>query len=180
MGGPEASTNNKNRHASRSPWPDIDAGRVAFLLDARDDFEAALLRDWVEAKQQDAAPGATFLSLPRNGVDSLLDDLGEDRDDLWMQPLRIAWLPPSHTAERRSRLSAMLGRFAEPGRTRRRWLAKHQPERLAYIVGDGAWLHELRDRLAGSSDAVEDDELSEFVTNQAMIALERTERKDKE
>ena len=176
MGGPQASSNNKNKHASRSPWPDIDAGSVAFLLDARDEFEAGLLRDWVESKQKDAAPDATFLSLPHDRVDRLLDDLGANRDDLWMQPLRIAWLPPSHTADRRSRLSSLLGRFAEPGRTRRRWLAKYQPERLAYIVGDGAWLHELRDRLAGSTDSVEDDELSEFVTNQAMIALERTER----
>ena len=176
MGKPEASSNKKNKHANRSPWPDVDAGKVAFLLDARDEFEAGLLRDWVESRQKKAAPDASFLPLPRDGADSLLDDLSTDREDLWMQPLRIAWLPPSHTADRRSRLSSLLGRFAEPGRTRRRWLAKHQPERLAYIVGDGAWLHELRSRLAGSADAVEDDELSEFVINQAMIALERTER----
>ncbi len=176
MGEPEASSYKKNKHASRSPWPDVDAGSIAFLLDARDEFEAGLLRDWVESRKKSAAPDASFHSLPRDGVNGLLDDLGRDRGDLWMQPLRIAWLPPSHTADRRSRLSSLLGRVAEPGKTRRRWLAKYQPERLAYIVGDGAWLHELRDRLADSADAVEDDELSEFVTNQAMIALERTER----
>ncbi len=176
MGEPEASSYKKNKHASRSPWPDVDAGSIAFLLDARDEFEAGLLRDWVESRKKSAAPDASFHSLPRDGVNGLLDDLGRDRSDLWMQPLRIAWLPPSHTADRRSRLSSLLGRVAEPGKTRRRWLAKYQPERLAYIVGDGAWLHELRDRLADSADAVEDDELSEFVTNQAMIALERTER----
>ncbi|MEM9208223.1 MAG: 1-acyl-sn-glycerol-3-phosphate acyltransferase [Pseudomonadota bacterium] len=176
MGGPRASSNNKNKYANRSPWPDVDAGKIVFLLDARDDFEASLLRDWVTSQEASAKPDADYLALPRDGAGSLLDGLDTTTGSVWMQPLRIAWLPPSHTADRRSRLNSLLGRFAEPGKTRRRWLAKYQPERLAYIVGDGAWLNDLHDRLAGSGAPVADDELSEFVTNQAMIALERTER----
>lgn len=173
-----ASSNNKNKHTRRSPWPDIDDGEITFLLDARDEFEAGLLRDWVEAKtpRSESVPEATFLPLPRDGANAQLDELESGSGKRWMQPLRIAWLPPSHTADRRSFLNSLLGRFAEPGRTRRRWLAKYQPERLAYIVGDGAWLHELRDRLIGSGDSADDEELAEFVTNQALIALERTER----
>jgi hypothetical protein len=34
---------------SPSSRTEAQAGTVAFLLDARDDFEATLLRDWVES-----------------------------------------------------------------------------------------------------------------------------------
>jgi glycerol-3-phosphate O-acyltransferase len=93
---------------------------------------------------------------------------------LWLQPLRIAWLPAPDRRLDRPLLDFFHGRIAEPGRARRRWLAKHRPERLAWIVGDGAYLDEMRERQAKA--AVEDDAFAEFVANQALIALERSER----
>ncbi len=133
------------------------------MLDARDDSEVELLRDWVDAQvpDSDAAPPHTFITLPKSHTGSLLDAVPTDGDAIWMQPLRIAWLPSARTPL---------------GKARRRWLAKHRPERVAYIAGDGAYLAELRERLAGSDDSITDDELSEFVTSQALIALERSER----
>ena len=92
---------------SSSPWPEIEDGAVAFLLDARDDFEAGLLR--------------------------------------------IAWLPAPDAAGNRSLQDFFHGRIAEPGKARRRWLAKHRPERLACVVGDGA-CSEIR--YSGSASAV--------------------------
>ena len=44
-------TGSPDNNNSTSPWPEIEDGAVAFLLDARDDFEARLLRDWVEANK---------------------------------------------------------------------------------------------------------------------------------
>ena len=148
---------------SPSPWPDFDVGAIAFLLDARDDSEVGLLRDWVDAQrpESDSVPPHSFITLPKGRDANLLGTLPAEGDTVWMQPLRIAWLPSARTPF---------------GKVRRRWLAKHRPERVAYIVGDGAWLDELRERLAGSEAAVSDDELSEFVTSQALIALERSER----
>ena len=148
---------------SSSPWPEIEGGAIAFLLDARDEHEARLLRDWAEAQKPaaDPAPPHVFITLPRARAGKLLDTVPAEYDAVWMQPLRIAWLPSPRTPL---------------GKARRRWLAKHRPERVAYIVGDGAWLDELRERVAGSDDSISDDELSEFVTSQALIALERSER----
>ncbi len=134
------------------------------------------MRDWVESRRprSDLPSRHTFIVLPKGPADDLLTALPQQGDDVWLQPLRIAWLPTQRSAGSRSLQDLFYGRYAEPGRTRRRWLAKHQPERLAYIVGDGAYLDELRERHAGA--AVDDHELSEFIGNQALIALERSER----
>jgi glycerol-3-phosphate O-acyltransferase len=149
--------------ASSSPWPAIKDGAIAFLLDARDDHEVRLLRDWVDTEKPatESAPPHVFITLPRGRAGNLLGAVPATDDAVWMQPLRIAWLPSPRTPL---------------GKARRRWLAKHRPERVAYIVGDGAWLGELRERLAGSDDSISDDELSEFIASQALIALERSER----
>jgi glycerol-3-phosphate O-acyltransferase len=88
--------------------------------------------------------------------------------------LRIAWLPTSHSGSNRSLQDFFYGRIAEPGRIRRRIIAKHRPERLAYVVGTGAGLHELRERQTEAN--VAEDDMSQYVANQALIALERSER----
>ena len=169
--------NNKASGRSVSPWPDIETGAVTFLLDARDDFEAALLRNWVESRKPNSGsrPEHSFIRLPERPEHASLAGLPERGQACWLQPLRIAWLPAPRSAGSRSLRDFFYGRITEPGRARRRWLARNRPERLAYIAGDGAWLDELRDRHAGTA-AVGDDGLSEFVVNQALIALERSER----
>ena len=161
-------------HADRlSPWPDAAAGAVAFLLDVRDDFEGDLLRDWVESRRPETNVPYSCLELPdtQGGDWTTAWDHG---DDVWMQPLRIAWLPPARKAGSRSLRDLFYGRVTAPGKLRRRWLAKHRPERLAYVVGDGAYLGELRERYAGGASG--DNTLPDFVAGQAMIALERSER----
>ena len=163
---------------SASPWPDIEGRAVVFLLDVRDDFEAGLLRDWVNAEwaESGAPPRHSFINLPKGHAGNLPAALSAHGDEVWMQPLRIAWLPPDRKAGRFSAQDLFAGRFAEPGNVRRRWLAKRKPERVAYIVSDGAWLGELRERLTGAETPVSDDALAEFVASQALIALERSER----
>ena len=161
---------------SSSPWPEIDDATIVFVLDARDDFEAGLLRDWVESRRPPSGSASrySFVELPRGRTRDWLAALPKRHDAVWLQPLRIAWLPAPDRRRDRPLLDYFHGRIAEPGRARRRWLAKHRPERLAYIAGDGAYLDEMRERQAKA--AVEDDAFTEFVANQALIALERSER----
>ena len=171
------SSDNKNvgREGS-SPWPDIETGAIAFLLDARDDFEAGLMRDWVESRMPEDKPHPpySFIKLPKGGTENLLAALPGQNDGVWMQPLRIAWLPTSTEGSTRSLQDLFHGRITEPGWIRRRTIAKFSPDRLAYVVGDGAYLNELRDRQADAP--VDEDNLPQFVVNQALIALERAER----
>jgi glycerol-3-phosphate O-acyltransferase len=170
------SGNNNASRESSSPWPEIETGAIAFLLDVRDEFEAGLLRDWVESRKPagDARPPHSFIKLPKNGTEDLLGAVPEQDNSVWMQPLRIAWLPTSTAGSSRSLQDLFHGRITEPGRIRRRTIAKFSPDRLAYVVGDGAYLRELRKRQADAP--VDEDHLPEFVVNQALIALERAER----
>ena len=170
-------SNNKNKASpdAASPWPVVENATIAFLLDARDDFEARLLREWVESRDPGVeAPQYEFVELPKGQASESLAATSDKDAAVWMQPLRIAWLPAKRTPGGRSLQDFFYGRIAEPGKARRRWLAKHQPERLAYVVGDGAYLDDLRNRQAGAGLA--DDDLAEFIANQALIALERSER----
>lgn len=171
-------SNNDNSLDGSSPWPQIDDAAVVFLLDARDDFEAGLLRDWVEqhGPGSDSGPQPSIVKLSKSGANASLAGTLQDGDPVWMQPLRIAWLPASSTGNR-SLQDFFYGRITEPGRLRRRWLAKHRPDRLARIAGDGAYLSELRDRYAGRDAATgAQDQLSDFIASQALITLERAER----
>jgi glycerol-3-phosphate O-acyltransferase len=173
----ESTSDNKEGRNSASPWPDFDGESILFLLDVRDDHEARLLRDWVVATKPDThSPPHAFIELPKRGASDVLNAMSPQDDGAWMQPLRIAWLPPARKAGRFSIRDFFAGRIAEPGRTRRRWLSKHHPDRVAFIAGDGAPLGELRQRLADDETSVANEELSEFVTSQALIALERSER----
>jgi glycerol-3-phosphate O-acyltransferase len=162
---------------SMSPWPDVDNPAITFLLDVRDDFEAKLLRDWVEAQRPESAtPHYRFIRLPKGRAGNLLGELKAQGKDVWVQPLRVAWLPSARRTGRFSFQDIFAGRIAEPGSLRRRWLAKHRPHRVAYIVGDGAPLGGLRERLCDDDTVVSKEELSEFIVSQALIALERSER----
>ena len=171
----ESNKNKKNREAS-SPWPDIGTGTVAFLLDARDSFEASLLRDWVETQKPNSGtcPQHMFVELKTNGANVFADVLRLRDDSVWLQPLRIAWLPSQQAAGGRTLQDLFYGGVTEPGRIRRRWIAKTQPERVAYVSGEGAWLSELCKRQAGV--AGNDKRMAEFAASQALIALERSER----
>ena len=161
---------NSGRHENMSPWPEQIDGPITFLLDVRDEFEADLLQDWVESRKPETAPKYWYISLPDARTDGRETGIEQQGDGVWMQPLRIAWLPASRKAGSRSLRDLFYGRMTEPGRMRRRWLARHRPERLEYVVGDGAYLGDLRERHPGDSS------MSEFVSNQALIALERSER----
>jgi glycerol-3-phosphate O-acyltransferase len=161
---------------SLSPWPEAETGVIVFVLDARDDFEASLLRDWVESEKphSDSHRGHSFVRLPRGHADDWLAGVQGLDDSVWMQPVRIAWLPTSHEGGGRRLQDFFYGRISEPGSMRRRLLAKYRPDRLAYVTGGGAYLHELRARQAEAE--VTEENFSEFIANQALISLERAER----
>ena len=173
-------SSNKNNSAKTmtSPWPEAESGAIAFLLDVRDDFEAGLLRDWVEANQPetDSTPAWSFIELPKGRGRDWLDPVSTHGGAVWLQPLRIAWLPEERTAGRISLRDLFYGRITQPGMLRRRWLAKFRPERIAYVVGDGASLDDMQERFADAETNVGGTGLSEFIVNQALIALERSER----
>jgi glycerol-3-phosphate O-acyltransferase len=177
LAAPGSTNNNKQGREDLSPWPEAHHDAIVFLLDARDDFEVGLLRAWVEATRPDstAAGHISFVRLQGAAVNDALS-AATTQGENWMQPLRIAWLPSPRTDRIRPLQDLFHGRITEPGRLRRWWLARNRPERIAYVAGPGASLDELRERRAAAEGTLGENELSEFVTSQALIALERSER----
>lgn len=178
----DAAIGTDSKHGSSddesSPWPVARDAAVTFLLDARNDFEIELLQDWVESnKASDAHAPYSIVTLGKGDATASLAETLEDSGCRWMQPLRIAWLPASRTVGKRSLLDAVFSRIPAFGPVGRRWIARRQPERLAYVAGDGASLGDLRDRHA-CSDKVAGlrVDLADFIASQALIALERSER----
>ena len=175
----QSTIKNENSRNGISPWPDVDDACIVFLLDARDRLERDLLRDWVEhhVPTSRSNPRYAVVTLGNQAPDGSLAEFLDREDPAWMQPLRIAWLPASGSAGNRSLKDFFLGRLVRPGPVRRRWLAQHRPERLAFVAGDGAYLSDLCERHilnAGASGT--QSSLPGFVVSQALIALDRSER----
>jgi glycerol-3-phosphate O-acyltransferase len=166
------SGNSNGDFSYTTPWPEVDASAIVFLLDVRDDFEAEILANWIRDTHpgDSVAPPHSSLALGTGAAGRAMDDA----DDTWMQPLRIAWLPKTGGDGDPNLLNALFAKILIPGPLRRRWLAKHQPDRMARVVGDGAFLGDLRAR--GADGARTPPTLGTFIETQALISLERSER----
>lgn len=160
-----------------TPWLlDVNADTL-FLLDVRDDFEAKLLKAWIRERDSDNRSTEAAYHRVRDGDNALANALESYNGRLWLQPLRIAWLPGRRSAAGASVQDFFYGRITQPGTLRRRWLAKNRPDRLAYVAGVGAYLDDLRARQLQINDSRRAIRpLSGFIVSQAMIALERAER----
>ncbi|NBC23640.1 MAG: hypothetical protein GVY21_09215 [Gammaproteobacteria bacterium] len=162
--------------AADSPWADAGHNGVVFLLDAPDRFEHELLREWIESTRP-AAEGRDYrlLDLPRDGGG--LPGLERLPREAWLQPVRVVWLPADRD-EGGSLLRDFFFAWTErPSLFARRRIAKHQPERMAFVAGQGAPLDDLRQRYREQHGAdAPPGVLADFVRRQALITLERAER----
>ncbi len=160
-----------------SPWPNIGAGSVVFLVDAQDSAEEELLRTWIDDHKPATHAEYTVVSPLRDSPVAAWVPIFKSDEPAWLQPVRIAWLPAAKKSGSRSRGGLFYALVTKPGRLRRRWLAKHKPERLAYVAGDGAYLAALRERYAATgTPGDQQNNLADFIVGQAMITLERSER----
>jgi len=170
-------------------WPAADHRRVVFLIDASSTLEHRLLEEWVERHRPNGAGPATCETIPippsrrrrRRRLNPRLDACLATDDDPLMSPLRVAWDPPNVDGVRQARLSDLwtFGDPRDPGRLRQRWILRRHPERCRIVVAEPAPASELRQRWrrAGGTDAAQTIGLAEFVARQAVLALERAERR---
>ncbi|MEO0578739.1 MAG: hypothetical protein AAFZ58_08625, partial [Pseudomonadota bacterium] len=125
---------------TRSPWIGAPAGAdILFLLDTDADLDRDLLRRWVEESAPTDAPAHTLCAANAAAVAGFLAGV-RDTDSVWLQPLRIAWLPARRQRER-GMMGAIFGSLAiQPTSWRRRSIAQRHPERVRRLLGDGALL----------------------------------------
>ncbi len=170
-------------------WPAADGRRTIFLLDASSPFERRRLRDWIgrHAPPGLGPEGYDAIRIPptrrrrrRRSLTALEACLASENDAL-LAPLRVAWLPRRRGGDRSARLSDLLrlGDPRDPDALRQRWIAHTQPDRCRIVAGEPAPISELRRRWrdAGGADVAETTGLAQFVARQAVLALERSERR---
>ena len=164
--------------AADSPWPESPDCSVVFLLDARDSFERALLRQWITNTRPDGRTQASrSIPLPRNGKSREFAELEKLNGNAWLQPVRIVWLPPEHGESKSLLRDMFFARTVHPNILRRKRIVKHAPERMRFVSGQGATLADLEERFGDVRDDSGDSMgLADFVRAQALITLERAER----
>ncbi|MBT8087936.1 MAG: 1-acyl-sn-glycerol-3-phosphate acyltransferase, partial [Gammaproteobacteria bacterium] len=172
--------NNKDKEDGdvNSPWPASGGEDVVFLLDARDNYERKLLRNWIESSRDGDEPQEPRLvDLPQNSDARDLRSVERLDGNSWLQPLRVVWLPPPHDESAGLFRDMFFARTVRPNILRRKHIAKHTPERMRFVSGQGATLSALRERYEDvRGDVGEGLGLADFIRRQALITLERAER----
>ena len=172
--------------ADPPPFPEADADRVVFLIDAASGLEERLLREWIGEQAPPGGPAIQTLRLPasrrrRGHLDPRLDATLATGDDPLLAPLRVAWLAREHDGDRSVRLSDLLklGDPRDPGPIRARFIRRRAPERCQIVCAEPATASELRERWQrnATTDAGHTVGLAEFVAQQAALALDRAERR---
>ncbi|MGB5245386.1 MAG: 1-acyl-sn-glycerol-3-phosphate acyltransferase [Woeseia sp.] len=163
---------------TNSPWPAQRTGNVVFLLDARDEFERKLIGDWIKSSRPSQTQAeAKIMSLPQRSDKEAFESIEKLGPDTWLQPLRIAWLPPEQSGKTGLLRDIFFARTVRPNIFRRKRIAKHARERMRFVVGHGATFATLCAAYQELQvNAGDDIPLTDFVRRQALITLERAER----
>jgi glycerol-3-phosphate O-acyltransferase len=167
-------------------WPHVNGKPLVFLIDAASRFEQRLLEEWVRDNQPGGpANGTELIPIPpsrgrRSDPDPRLEARLTTEDDPLMAPLRVAWLPPKRDGIRSVRFRDLLtGDPRDPGVLRQAWIRRRHPDRCRVVAGEPASASQLRERWrrAAGTDAAHTLGLADFVVRQAVLALERSERR---
>ncbi len=169
-------------------WPKHGSSRVLFLLDAASGLDEKLLRDWIERRRPASLRPADVEAIripssrrPRQGRGAgSLEPALATADELFVAPLRIAWLAPEREGRREASYWDLFsfGDPRDPGRLRARWIRRFSPDRCQVVVGEPARALVLRERWrqAVGADVAETVGFERFVIRQAALALDRAER----
>jgi glycerol-3-phosphate O-acyltransferase len=158
--------------APEAPWPPDAEGDVIVLRFASTDTERSVLEQWLEPAR--ASPARVRVL---DGRDPRLQEaLAEDGDPL-VAPVRVAWLPRERRGVRRARLRDLLAARnpRRPGAGSQGRILRREPDRCRVVVAEPARVSELRARRA--RDGGDTAGLAEFVGRQAVLALDRAERR---
>jgi glycerol-3-phosphate O-acyltransferase len=152
-------------------WP-APAGSDALVLDfSSTAAERTVLDDWLRRARLDGAR----VEVLDTSADGLEQGLARAREDPWLVPVRVAWLPRERDGERSVRPTDLLTLTdpRHPGARQQARILRHEPDRCRVVAGEPARLSELRARF---DDARSEESFPTFVARQARLALERAER----
>jgi glycerol-3-phosphate O-acyltransferase len=159
---------------------------VIFLVDASSRLERRLIEAWIERQRPEHALPFECIEIPptrRRRPVSLarLDERLATGDEVLLAPVRVAWRARERDGVRSARFSDLLrlGDPRDPGVLRQNAVLRREPDRCRIVAGEPATSGELRERWrkAGGTGQDQTGGLAEFVSRQAVLALERSERR---
>jgi len=167
-------------------WPVPAGDDVVFFSEVVAPTEQAILERWIETHRPGATAAAQVrvvhldrissdadLRAQEGRITGLLDTPG----DPWFVPLRVAWLPGNHAADRSVRLRDVIV-MGDPRRPRpsvQRWLARN-PARTRVVNGGAArqsWLERRWKRHTGAGR--NGTSFPHFLILQGVLSTERAE-----
>jgi glycerol-3-phosphate O-acyltransferase len=161
--------------------PDLLSGPndspVVYLLDAASDYEARLLRRWLD-RQVDSPEAIRIKSSRRRktGSEPALSEMLGRGDDVYLIPVRVVWMAPEKDGRRSVGWSDAFkpGDPRDPRGLRARLIRTFRPGRVKLIAAPGAGVEELVAAYGGSGEV---DGIEAFVTRRAWRALDHAERR---
>jgi glycerol-3-phosphate O-acyltransferase len=156
-------------------WP-APGGKPALVLGfASSAIERELIGDWIAHARGGAGNGETRVELLEQADARLEQALSDSRDDPFVVPVRVAWMPRQRDGRRAARAADLLALTnpRRPGKRVQAQIVRSEPDRYRVVAGEPARLGDLRRRFDSDPDA---DGFGAFVGRQARLALERSER----
>ncbi len=168
------------------PWSDIQSERVLFIIDAEHNVEEKLLMGWLTdtRKQSDFNGQVSFCVVPiaHNPENIPTENLNlalSVPDGTLVVPVRVVWSTSLDDLNRKPRWRDLLrGNPRRPGARKAQFMLDRDPTRAKCIQGKPATVADLRQRYDQRKEiASVDENLAEYVAEQASLALEVAERR---
>ncbi len=171
---------------STNPWQFIESERVLFIVDAAHKVEEKLLLDWLNQHRADSSFSGSVShcvvpiahdpeNIPTEGLYIAL----EVPDDTLVVPIRVVWRSALDDLNSKPRWRDLLrGNPRSPSQRRAQVILETDPKRALCIQGKPATVADLHDRYQRRKEiASVDENLAEYVAEQASLALEVAERR---
>lgn len=187
----------------QSPWLNPAGKAAVFLVDNRSKLERQIAVRWIESTRpasRDSEQNLQIVYLDgwaqrrhSEPVDQLVDILSGQGERAYFVPIRVLWFPRKKHGEQRARLTDILmGDPRQPSGLRQRWIYRREPDRCHLVAAAGS---DTRDLVVRYARAVENESphhplpdrvdkvgctaRAEFILRQAILALERAERRQR-
>lgn len=151
---------------------------TVYLLDAATDYEASLLKQWLN-RDVGGDPTTVRIASSRRGKGGESEELERvlaSAADQFLIPLRVLWMAPKKNGRRSVSWWDVLqpGDPRDPRGLRARWIRIARRDRVRLIAATGANTSDLADdyRVSGHVDSI-----MSYVTRRAWLVLDRAERK---
>lgn len=171
---------------SINPWQYIDSEQVLFILDAEHQVEERLLMQWLTNTKAQLGYAGTIshcvVPIARDPEDIRTDSLQmalQVQDSTLVVPVRVVWKTSVELINDKPKLRDLLrGNSRRPNQSKAQRILDTEPSRAVCIMGKPATIADLCQRYEDRREiSPVDENLAEYVAEQASLALEVAERR---